>query len=51
MAWQKSNTGMYHCGYCNGAMRNRPLFLSGPKLEFDQIPKDAKVCKKCRGVA
>lgn len=48
--WQRSNTGMYHNGYCNGAIRARPLYLNGPKLEFEEIPKGARICKKCRGV-
>ena len=48
--WQKSNTGMYHNGYCNSAVRRRPLYLSGKKMTLVNLRKiNAKVCKKCLG--
>lgn len=54
--WQKSKTGMYHNGYCNGAIRNRPLFLEGPKRSLNELEGENKnvskyyqvrICKKC----
>jgi|GEM_PF-5972664 hypothetical protein len=46
--WQRSNTGMYHNGRCNGAVRLRPLYLSGEKLSYNElIKRGLPICKKC----
>ena len=48
--WQKSSTGMYHTGRCNGAVIRRPLYLSGKKVSLVELRKmNAKICKKCLG--
>lgn len=57
--WQRSSTGMYHNGGCNGVIRNRPLFLEGEKKSIKELREMQKgnnlvskyyqirICKKC----
>ena len=42
--WQKSSTGMYHNGSCNGRMI-RPLYLTGKKISINEI-KNMKGAQK-----